>query len=142
MDGPQLRGVSNGCVEDDDCKEHADGSINEPEVNEVAQPQVTTPPAKVEAITCDSTPCNGFFSYSPPNTDKENASATFQYAFERYKYGHGGEKQPDGTQKEIFMPKNVGMACTNEWKEARGNWTNRLVNVHIDDDSIAVYEPH
>lgn len=118
MNEPQLRGVSNAVD-------------NEKKLEKVADEAPPSQPLDVKEVptanqvTCDSNPCNGFFSYSPPNTDNENASATFQYTFDRYKYGYGGEKVPDGKQNEIFMPRNVGEACAIEWKEARKNWTER-----------------
>ena len=82
--------------------------------------------AELSPVECDSTPCNGFFAYSPPNTDTANASATFKHAFDRYKYGYGGEKTPDREQKEIFMPtKTDPRGCVDEWKSSRASWVER-----------------
>lgn len=85
-----------------------------------------------EIISCDSTPCQGFFAYSNPNTDVQNASKEFHHAYETYKYGFMGDKVADGKQEEIFIPttatKDINNVeeCVREWREASKNmWTNR-----------------
>ena len=90
--------------------------------------QLTFTPVKAgtSPVTCDSTPCNGHFSYSPPNTDKANASITFKHAFDRYKYGSEGKKIPYGEQDEIFMPtKTDPRECVDEWKSSRPSWVDK-----------------
>ena len=53
-------------------------------------------------ITCDSSPCNGFFAYEGPNKDKKAALEVFQKAVAEY--GYPPERNNETHNKLIFMP--------------------------------------
>jgi hypothetical protein len=77
-------------------------------------------------VACDSSPCKGFFAYSPPN-DSASASELFKYAYDRYR--HAGVKVPDGEQKDIFMPMvEGGLECIKKWKDGQKEGKKRQVS--------------
>jgi hypothetical protein len=77
-------------------------------------------------VSCDSSPCNGFFAYDGPNYDKKAASDIFQKAVAEYNYGP--ERNNATHNKMIFMPNTTNHpSCVLEWKESRPKWVNRYV---------------
>jgi hypothetical protein len=114
---PQLRGVSNAVD-------------NEKNVEKVADEAPPSQPLDVKEVptanqvTCDSNPCNGLFSYSPPNTDTTNALEVMTKAIASYNYGN--ERNSATENKMIFMPtKTDPHSCMEEWKSSRPNWVDR-----------------
>ena len=75
-------------------------------------------------ISCDSSPCNGFFAYDGPNYDKKSASDILQKAVAEYYYGN--ERNNATHNKMIFMPTATNHpSCVSEWKESRPKWVER-----------------
>ena len=75
-------------------------------------------------ISCDSSPCNGFFAYEGPNKDKKAALEVFQKAVAEY--GYPPERNNETHNKLIFMPNITNhLSCVQEWKESRPKWVNR-----------------
>ena len=76
-------------------------------------------------ISCDSSPCQGTFAYSPPNKDASNAVEVMTEAIKTYKYGNV-PNSPDNNL--IFMPtKTDPKSCVEEWKNSRSSWVDRWV---------------
>lgn len=77
-------------------------------------------------ISCDTSPCNGFFAYDGPNKDKKAALEVFEKAVAEYRYG--GERNNETHNQMIFMPNATNHpSCVMEWKEKRPKWVNRYV---------------
>ena len=77
-------------------------------------------------VSCDSSPCNGFFAYDGPNYDKKAASDILRKAVAQYNYGP--ERNNATHNKMIFMPNTTNHpSCVLEWKESRLKWVNRYV---------------
>jgi hypothetical protein len=96
--------------------------IHEYEVAHSDQSQVKT--QTKPSVTCDSTPCNGFFAYDGPNKNKTSAASNMQNAVAAYHYG--GEKNSETENTMIFMPdKTDPRECIQEWKESRAKWVDR-----------------
>lgn len=113
------------------CSRH--GNIAECKADE-AQTQQSIEPAVVDAkqvagsneivVTCESTPCNGFFAYSGPNRNTTAALEVMRKAVATYNYG--GDRNNETLNKMIFMPSETDpQSCVNEWKESRHTWVDR-----------------
>ncbi|KAL3790419.1 hypothetical protein HJC23_013591 [Cyclotella cryptica] len=88
-----------------------------------------------KGVTCDSTPCNGFFAYSPPNRDERNATETLKKASASYNYGN--ERNTETLNQMIFMPsKTNAEECVHEWKESRPKWVDRGMSANAEDVTI------
>lgn len=75
-------------------------------------------------ITCDASPCNGFFAYDGPNKDKEAALDVLEKAVAKYNYA--GERNNETHNRMIFMPNTTNdPSCVIEWKESRPKWVDR-----------------
>jgi hypothetical protein len=75
-------------------------------------------------VSCDSSPCNGFFAYDGPNMDKIAALDVFEKAVSVYNYGP--EKNSETKNKMIFMPNMTNhQSCVREWKESIPKWRDR-----------------
>ena len=79
---------------------------------------------KERHVSCDSSPCNGFFAYDAPSKDKNTSFHIFQKAVATYNYGP--ERNSDAKNELIFMPNITNHpSCVQEWKESRPKWVNR-----------------
>jgi hypothetical protein len=76
------------------------------------------------SVSCDSSPCNGFFAYNGPNRDKKAALDVLQKAVAVYHYGN--ERNSETENIMIFMPNITNNpSCVLEWKESRSKWVDR-----------------
>jgi len=88
-----------------------------------------------KSITCDASPCNGFFVYDGPNKDKKSALDIFEKAVEEYNYG--GERNNKTHNTMIFMPTATNHpSCVIEWKESRPKWVERGMSANAEDVTI------
>jgi hypothetical protein len=79
---------------------------------------------KERHVSCDSSPCNGFFAYDAPSKDKNASFHIFQKAVAAYNYGP--ERNSDAKNQLIFMPNITNHpSCVQEWKESRPKWVDR-----------------
>lgn len=79
---------------------------------------------KGKNVSCDSSPCNGFFAYDAPGTEKNASFHVFQKAVAAYNYGP--ERNSNAKNELIFMPNITNHpSCVQEWKESRPKWVNR-----------------
>jgi hypothetical protein len=77
-------------------------------------------------VSCDSSPCNGFFAYDAPSKDKNASLHILQTAVAAYHYFP--ERNSDAKNKLIFMPNITNHpSCVQEWKESRPKWHSRYV---------------
>ena len=75
-------------------------------------------------VSCDSSPCNGFFAYDAPSKDKNASFHVLQTAVAAYSYGP--ETNSDTNNTLIFMPNITNHpSCVQEWKESRPKWVDR-----------------
>ena len=83
------------------------------------------------AVTCESTPCNGFFAYSGPNRNTTAAFEVLRKAVATYNYGN--DRNNETLNQMIYMPSETDpQNCVNEWKESRQKWVDRYENiVHV-----------
>ncbi|KAL7436546.1 hypothetical protein ACHAXM_005256 [Skeletonema potamos] len=89
------------------------------------------------SVSCDSSPCNGFFAYNGPNKDKKAALDVLQKAVAVYHYGN--ERNSETENIMIFMPKITNHpSCVLEWKESRSKWVDRGMSANAED--ITIYD--
>ena len=94
-------------------KEFIDNDISSTRWNEVER-----------HVSCDSSPCNGFFAYDAPSKDKNASFHVLQTAVAAYNYGP--ESNSDTNNTLIFMPNITNHpSCVQEWKESRPKWVDR-----------------
>jgi len=86
-------------------------------------------------ISCDSSPCNGFFAYDGPNKDKKAAVDALKKAVAVYNYG--GERNNETHNEMIFMPNATNHpSCVAEWKESRPKWVLKGMSANAEDVTI------
>ncbi|KAL7474047.1 hypothetical protein ACHAW6_000045, partial [Cyclotella cf. meneghiniana] len=117
----------------------ADGAVDLPSQGRsglhAGRPHDVLDASHFKGVTCDSTPCDGFFAYSPPNYDKHNATETFKKASATYNYG--GAKNTETLNNMIFMPSEThAEECVKEWKENRNKWVDRGMSANAEDITI------
>jgi len=71
-------------------------------------------------VSCDSSPCNGFFAYD----GKAVKDILQKAAVAEYNYGRQRNNETHNTM--IFMPNTTNhSSCVTEWKESRSKWVDR-----------------